>query len=540
MVVCRALLLSVFPNSDVADEWFASDLFFHFHSAVDTWFIWIAFDLPLLIITPLFVFLLRKRLVTHDEGRWGLLPLGLVLSWATLLAHHFLLDIHPLVAWCGLLVLCATHPRPWHEYRAPPLALASIVTLVTAGLFSHFALTTESSVVGTALMLGLFMSGRFLKHRLMPRTHWLLGLSAIIVSQGCISLVPLIRVPQDATRIDTQRAYSFCEASDRSSIFAAVTACFLHDSRYLVSEDCKQEHIAEFDSRTLKLKKRHILGTEDYYGRMEFVRCVEDTLVVGGSDMVQNGENLLDSTLVAPMDTPEALTRNLVKAGVGHRSAYDPKRDALYFSGEFQNDIIRYDRQTRAIDENAGDWYNHSMLVLFLLPIRGSLAFAPQSYHPGRDALYVGEVFGDAAYGFSLENHRRLAKYTTTGGIVELTVDPKRDRLYLANMWGLDVIDLASGDRLARKRLGTVNRHPIIDERRGLLYVPSTVSGLLFVLDLASLETLGAVATGYGPRYGLLTQDGRNLVLSTNNGTFRWNAESLASRFRSPQGHPRD
>ena len=233
------------------------------------------------------------------------------------------------------------------------------------------------------------------------------------------------------------------------------------------------------------------------------------------------------------MSAPSLVHHNLVKAGVGHRSAYDSKRDAIYFSGEFNDTIIKLDRSTGMRDETVGDWYSHPMLVLFALPIPGSLAFAPQSHHPERDALYAGEVFGDAAFSFNLEDHSLIQKYQSIGGIIELTVDPEVDRLYLANMWGLDVWDLKTNQRIERIRLGTVNRHPIVDSTHNIIYVPSTVTGRLFALDRTTLKKLGSVNTGYGPRYGLITQDGKHLVLSANSGTYRFDTAQMARYLRT-------
>ena len=389
----------------------------------------------------------------------------------------------------------------------------------------------------SASYIGIVVLVRRIPKRIGPRLSWVVAACAIGTFQILVSIVPLGLTPEFATKIDSHRAYSFCEADKSGAIYAAVTACYLHDSRYLVTEDCKQEHIAEFETGTLRLAKRHELSTANYYGRMEFVRCVEDTLYVGGSDMTQNGENLLDSVLSMNMTSPEQVFRNIIPAGVGHRSAYDPKRDALYFSGEFNDTIIRLDRATGEQDKTIGDWYNHPMLVLFALPIQGSLAFAPESYHPKRDALFAGEIFSDSAFGFSLENHQLIQKYPSIGGIIELTVDPDRDRLYLANMWGLDVWDLKSGERIKRMRLGTVNRHPVVDVEHELIYVPSTVTGRIFILDRETLQELGSITTGYGLRYGLITQDGK-LIISANSGTYSFETAHLAAQFRPGEQGP--
>ncbi|MBT6433137.1 MAG: hypothetical protein HOK28_08610, partial [Deltaproteobacteria bacterium] len=530
ILVTRLLVLSIFPNSAVIDEWLASDLFFHFHSSVDVWFIWIAFDLPILIATPLVLFLGKRFFFSREHGRIGLKGPAVAMAWLFMVAHHFLFDVQPMFAAATFPLLPLTQPMFWKSWKRPPLSIA-FASAIAACIF---VISEETSHLASALcvflIVTLALGGRIIPRWIQPRLQWLLVTGLIVATQLLWSLIPLTQTPDHATKIDNHRAYSFCESADGSSIYAAVTACYLHDSRYLVSEDCKREHIAQFETQTLKLLNRHDLSTDDYYGRMEFVRCIENTLYVGGSDMTQNGKNLLDSALAMPMNDPEAVIRNIIPAGNGHRSAFDPKRNALYFSGEFNDTITRLDRETGAQDPNIATWYNHPMLVLFFFPIQGSLAFAPESYHPTRDALFAGEVFGDAAYGFNLEHHTLLKKYQSTGGIIELTVDPERDRLYAANMWGLDVFDLGTGERIKRIKLGTVNRHPIIDKKQNLIYVPSTVSGRLNILDRDTFKVLGSIHAGYGLRYGLITQNGKQLVLSSNSGTYSFDTAELARR----------
>ena len=527
-LLSRALVLGFLPESTVVDEWLASDLFFHFHHAVDVWFLWIAFDLPILIGLPALVFLFRKKWFLKTNGQWELSAFATAMAWIFYASHHFMLDIQPSIA-SGLFLFLLTLPNPlnrWTAARPTLTILATLAISVACTLIESEGSIAALSIASyaAALLMSWWMASRF-----GVRFQWVLAIGFIGLIQVFVSLVPLLTTPAAATLIDTHRAYSFCE-SDNGSIYAAVTACYLHDSRYLVSEDCKREHVAEFSSDNLRLIKRHELSTPEYYGRMEFVRCIDDTLYVGGSDMTQNGENLLDSALSMNMTNPLQVQRNLVAAGVGHRSAYDAKRDALYFSGEFNDSIIRLDRQSGLQDASAGDWYSHPMLVLFALPIPGSLAFAPQSYHPERDALYAGEIFGDTAYGFNLQDHTLIQKYPSTGGIVELTVDAEQDRLYLANIWGMDVWDLKTGQRIKRMRLGTANRHPIIDTRHQLIYVPSTVTGRLFIVDRQSLSVLGSIVTGYGPRYGLITKDGSRLILSANSGTYSFDTQLIAQR----------
>ncbi len=530
MLLTRYLVLSLLPESAFVDEWFASDLFFHFHHAIDVWFLWIAFDLPLLIGLPLLLIVFRRKFFLLEDGRLWLSGPAVTLAWIFLASHHFMLDIQPTIA-AALLPLVFCLPNPFKNWELPHIVITSIVSIGYCAAVLYIEPNAMVAVSALGIFLVLAVISHILPSRIGPRLHWVLVIAALAFSQIVLSLGPLVRAPEMAKKLDTHRAYSFCESTHSGAIYAAVTACYLHDSRYLVSEDCKQEHVAEFAPQSLALTKRHELSTPSYYGRMEFVRCVDDTLYVGGSDMVQNGENLLDSTLSMNMRDPGQVIRNLVPAGIGHRSAYDPKRDAMYFSGEFKDTIIRLDRTTGEQDTTVGDWYKHPMLVLFALPIPGSLAFAPESLHPERDALYLGEIFADAAYGFNLEDHSLIQKYQSVGGIIELTVDHEADRLYLANMWGLDVWDLKTQTRIKRMRLGTVNRHPIIDKTNNLIYIPSTVTGRLYVVDRINLQKLGSITTGYGPRYGIITQNGK-LIFSANNGTYAFDTQELANQFR--------
>ena len=122
-----------------------------------------------------------------------------------------------------------------------------------------------------------------------------------------------------------------------------------------------------------------------------------------------------------------------------------------------------------------------------------SLVVGPQSYHAGRDSLFMTEWFGGThAYEVDLETRSRRTLYAhRNGGALGITVDETFGRLYVVGVWGMEVFDIATGDVVGRKRLGTLSRSPVIDETRGLLYVASTAEGRIRVFDHASLKQLG-------------------------------------------------
>ena len=64
---------------------------------------------------------------------------------------------------------------------------------------------------------------------------------------------------------------------------------------------------------------------------------------------------------------------------------------------------------------------------------------------------------------------------------------------------------------------------------------PKSVAGSLWFPKYFT-KVMGAIHTGYGLRYGLLTQDSKHLVLSSNSGTYAFDAAALASSFSSTKG----
>ncbi|MBT6434098.1 MAG: hypothetical protein HOK28_13450, partial [Deltaproteobacteria bacterium] len=61
-------------------------------------------------------------------------------------------------------------------------------------------------------------------------------------------------------------------------------------------------------------------------------------------------------------------------------------------------------------------------------------------------------------------------------------------------------------------------------------------SGRLNILDRDTFKVLGAIHAGYGLRYGLITQNGKQLVLSSNSGTYSFDTAELARRVSQSQG----
>ena len=129
-----------------------------------------------------------------------------------------------------------------------------------------------------------------------------------------------------------------------------------------------------------------------------------------------------------------------------------------------------------------------------------------------------------------------MARYEVqNGGALGTSVDVERDRLFVAGLWGMEVFDLASGRLVARKRLGFVNRPPVIDTVRDRLYVSSTLDGTIRVLDRDSLEWIGELPIGLGVRHAYLSLDGTRLFASSLLAHYAWDPDRLAPGPRASE-----
>ena len=84
---------------------------------------------------------------------------------------------------------------------------------------------------------------------------------------------------------------------------------------------------------------------------------------------------------------------------------------------------------------------------------------------------------------------------------------------------------------MARRRLGALSRSPAIDERRGLVYVASTAEGTIRVFDRETVEPLGSIAVGFGPRIPHFSALTDRLLSGSSLAYYSWDGEALAARF---------
>ncbi len=217
----------------------------------------------------------------------------------------------------------------------------------------------------------------------------------------------------------------------------------------------------------------------------------------------------------------KVLQRSLVPDHETNRVLADPRGDALWLAGR---ELVHLDLSTGAQE------------VVAARKPPGIFTVERDSESERRDSILLGEfINGSSIREF---DRRSLAPRSTfdtdNGSVVAVTVDDEMGRAWVTGLWGVEVFDIASGSRIAAERLGFASRTPLIDARRGIVYVPSTTSGKIYVLNRRDATLLGALAIGFGPRNVFLADRGRWFLASSEDGLWYWDASDLAARFKSP------
>jgi hypothetical protein len=459
---------------------------------------------------------LLRSFVARTPAGARLRPAAVSALVGFLLWLHYLLDLNPTVA----AVCWSTLGLAWLAERARVAGIvsgrvaAAVAIVVAVGCLA--AAGDAMDRVAIAVWLGLVLASHaLLAGRFPGRDVALLRAAAVPAINLLPALLPLVLGVPGGTKLGDGLAYSFCEIAGRRTLYAAVPVC---DSVRRDYEDCRGSKVVEYDADTLAPITAHDFFSPDFYGRLELLLCLDDEVQLAVQGSVYRGRSLTMSVLRFPADAPERFTPVFLADGLGATMAWDRAHDAVFYSTEFTNHVVRWDRRADTFDDSAsGDLVQRGHEPVTLDEYTGSYALHTGSVDPTRNRIYLADwMQGRHAYALDLDSRRVVARYAVGGGgSLGLTVDPERGRLYVSSLWGLDVVDLASGQMIARKRSGLGNRPVLIDAARNRLYLGSTVEGKLRILDRDTLATLGQIAVGVGSRYPYLARDGRRVFASS-------------------------
>jgi hypothetical protein len=220
---------------------------------------------------------------------------------------------------------------------------------------------------------------------------------------------------------------------------------------------------------------------------------------------------------------------------MGHRLAHDPKRDRVIYVPEWGAGIATYDRAT---GEARRLHLPRQFGLERLLVRQGSYELAPTGVHAGRDSLFLSEwIAGRSVLELDLEKLEIVKRYALNdGGSLGVTVDEAYDRIYVAGLWGFSAWDLSTGRVVMRRRLGLLNRYPVISETAGLIYVPSTVAGRIYVFDRETLALKGVIPIGFGVRLAHVSEETERLCASSSRKAFCWTTKEISDAFRGASG----
>jgi hypothetical protein len=481
------------------------------------WGLWLWIN-PLLVLLVLSLLIVRFRAcVRREDHGWFIRDWLLGLLWIEFALHNVLLDANPDLAtlYAGTVPL-ALVSTPLASGRRRHVRF----TVACAGVFVLWLATSPSrpaiwSGLVWVLVLGSLRYLRFAKRR--DLLTLLIG--AMLFVQLAFISIPAPQALRDhgGHLLGRGRAGAFCEPPGRDSVIATVSNCE-------GGRSCLKDYIAEYSLRDLSLRRKHRLFDDAFYGRMLSLACLEDRVVVGmahvAPDLQPDGIEWAMSFTFGP---PPVITKRI--PGLSHggtRHVHDVARNASYFTEEASNRVTRI---VWGPDEVSS--------TEFTLGDGKSVHTDVGAISERRDSLFFAEwIFGSKVFELDGATLAIKAVYRTNNGTFSLTVDDELDRLIVANLWGIGVIDLSTGAVIHRKPTEFGARMPVIDARRNLVYVTSSYGFNVRVYDRQSFELLGTIPVGHGARHAYLSRDGRYFFATNGAQHFYWDADDLAARFR--------
>ena len=455
------------------------------------------------------------------DGRWQSRPWLHSTVWSGLALNNYLLDLNPWVARASLasaiLLLLRGRPRLWSlglgvVFFAAWVALSPTVTdaLAVVAWAAAFLTLVRAAGVGA-------------------RDRLWIGVSASVVCQVAAAALPLVLPLHGGVRIADGMAYGFCERAADGRLFAVIPGSSGGSDAFLTGR------LDEIATDSLSVVRSRHLFDRTFRGRGIALLCLPDTLQVAMAE-TQIGTGLQrENVMELSADGSRVVNQSLFGGEMGQTLFWDRERDAVFYASEWSNRIFRLDRRTASVDREVGRAYiprDEHHWFFFGRRDPGSLALTSVADYRRGTFVAAHWSTGSTAYEIDLETlqlRRRIE--THHGATSNVSMDEAYHRAFLSSPWGLDVFDLETGRPLTRLRTGLGCRTAVVDAANDLVYVPTTVEGRIRVLARASLQPLGTLDVGYGPRNALVSNGAAALLATNARGYFYWRSDALAKRF---------
>ena len=527
MLATRALRYAVPELPGPLDAWLGGVLILEALLFLGSW-IGVSLVLELLAgiaLVALLVF--RRHLVVRTDSAWGTHPILHSLVWTGFVLAHAAFDVSPVLAAPCLAGLAVFAVPDTEVARSLPARLAA--GGAAAGAFAYVAWYGDGwSLAALLVWLGALALLLRAGDALLLRDRLWIALAGVAGVQLFAAIGPAWWPTHGGRLLVPEMAYGFCESPRHQKLYAALTRCATLPNLLRGRADCRRGTVAEFDLGDLTLRAEHGFFSEEYYGRLEQLVCLDDVVEIGLNGVVRDGREARDGTIEFEIGDPTRFVRDRVGPHQAHRIAHDAKRGAIFYASEWGDGIRRYEITSGRID-----WVRLGDARQLPVPIPGgaydSFELGPESLDPARDRLFAADwIGGSLVREIDLASLAEVAAHPHhNGGAVGAAVDSELGRLYVVGLWGMEVIDLASGRTIHRTRLGLLSRMPVIDAKRNLVYVASTVEGRIHVFDRATLAPRGSLAVGFGVRLLHWSPATDRLFASSSRGAYWWSGDQL-------------
>lgn len=483
--------------------------------------------LSVVLLTLLFR---RHWVVVKGDGVWGSRPWLFSLIWTFVAMNHFALDVNPWLLRLSLASLVLV----WVIGRGGGSATARGALFTLLWLAAAALAPTRADVVA-ALLWCLFLVAVTspAARRLANRDRLSLGVAASALCQIAASLWPLAVPSHGGVRIAGGMAYGFCENTKRGRVYAAVPGSRSGAGAFL------DGRVDELDSESLRPLRRFSPFTPDFRGRLITPICLPGSLQLGMAETLVGEEIQRENVLEIPLDVPSDPERSLFGGEMGQTLFWDRERDAVFYASEWSNEILRLDRRTETIDRAVGAPFipqDQRHWFFFGRRYPGSLALS-NGTHRRRQTFFAGHwTTGSAIYEIDLRSLALRSRFEPFhGGTSALSLDEARDRLFVSSLWGLSVLDIESGRVVARVRTGLGCRAAVVDPVSDRIYLPTTIEGRIRVLDGDTLQVVGVIDVGFGPRNAFFAEGSRSLLATSALAYYSFKSDALRARFpRNP------
>jgi hypothetical protein len=490
----------------------------------------VALMLPVTLVVLaviLLLFLFRRRWCLYRQGgRWATRPWLSSVLWTLLLLYNAGLDLDPRISLMCWTSLPALLPAIWISSRDGSKWQKRIEGTVTWAAFFGFWLASYQDPLERTVTLiwapFVILLVAFGNPRSWLRDRLWIALSFSAVLQVHLSESARRSTDHGGTLIGTKGyAYTFCEIAAEHKLFAAVPC----DSGGSV---CGEGYVAEHDTRDLARQVEHRFFSESFRGRLVHLVCLEDSVQVGMATTVVDGGKARENVMEFSTADPRRFQKSIFPISTGSRLAYDRRHGAIFYTSEWSRRILRVERKTGEHDTRVSDEIYGTEGSSF-----GSHLVENGSFHDGRDSLFfVQWLSGSKIFEIDRSTLELVKEYDPHhGGSHGIAVDDELNRIWVAGIWGIDVLEVGTGKLLSRARLGLGCRLPVIDRLNDIVYVPNS-TGRLWALDRRNFAVLGSLLIGGGSRNPYVSSDGGTLFASALHGYLYWSTAELARRFR--------